>query len=106
MTEISNTLYFSAISELEKSDKANVLSLVIVGGWIESMNLVTNMVSKFKANDPAIDRIAEQKYTLDNLLGYLDKYKTDENVASVMSQLNELKTVFDQLKEESTQRKV
>ena len=102
LTEISNTLYFSAISELEKSDKANVLSLVIVGGWIESMNLVTNMVSKFKANDPAIDRIAEQKYTLDNLLGYLDKYKTDENVASVMSQLNELKTVFDQLKEEST----
>jgi hypothetical protein len=102
LMDISNTLYFSAISELEKSDKASVLSMLIVGGWIESLNLVTNMVPKFKAGDPAIDRIAEQKYTLDNLLGFLDKYKSDENVASVITQLNELKAVFDQLKEEST----
>jgi hypothetical protein len=102
LTDISNTLYFSAIAELEKSDKASVLSMVIVGGWIESLNLVTNMVPKFKAGDPAIDRIAEQKYTLDNLLAYLDKYKEDANVSSVIGQLGELKTVFDQLKEEST----
>ena len=102
LTDLSNTLYFSAISELEKSDKASVLSLVIVGGWIESMSLVTNMVKKYKADNPAIDRIAEQKYTLDNLLGYLDKYKSDENVASVIVPLNELKGIYDQLKEEST----
>ncbi|MBI4930450.1 MAG: hypothetical protein HY841_06790 [Bacteroidetes bacterium] len=102
LTDISNTLYFSAIAELEKSDKASVLALVIVGGWIESMNLVTNMVKKYKADNPAIDRIAEQKYTLDNLLGYLDKYKEDANVVSVTGQLNELKGVYDQLKEEAT----
>lgn len=102
LTDLSNTLYFSSIAELEKSDKASVLALVIVGGWIESMNLVTNMVKKFKADNPAVDRIAEQKYTLDNLLGYLDKYKSDENVASVIGQLSELKGIYDQLKEEST----
>jgi len=102
LTDISNALYFAAISELEKSDKANILSLVIVGGWIESLNLVTNMVTKFKTNDPAIERIAEQKYTLDNLLGYLEKHKSDEHVDAVIRQLNELKTTFDQLKEEST----
>ena len=101
LTDISNALYYSAISELEKSDKASVLSLVIVGGWIESLHLVTNMIKSYKAGDPAIDRIAEQKYTLDNLLGYLDKYKADENVTAVIGQLSELKTAFDQLKEES-----
>ena len=102
LTSISNTLYYSAISELEKSDKANVLALVIVGGWIESVNLVTNMIKKFDANDPAIERIAEQKYTLDNLLAYVDKYKEDANVMAVTAQLNELKGLYDQLKEEST----
>ncbi len=102
LSSISNTLYYSAIEELEKSDKASVLSLVIVGGWIESVNLVVNMIKKFDAKNPAIERIAEQKYTLDNLIAYLDKYKTDENVASVLGQLNELKGAFDQLKEEST----
>ena len=100
LTDISNTLYFSSIAELEKSDKASSLALVIAGGWIESMNLVTNMVKKYKANSPAIDRIAEQKYTLENLIGYLDKYKSDANVTAVMSQLNELKVVYDQLTEE------
>ena len=101
LTDISNTLYFSSVAELEKSAKAPQLSLLIAGGWIESMYLVTNM-AKYKANDPAIDRIAEQKYTLDNLIGYLDKYKSDANVASVQAQMNELKGVYDQLKEEST----
>lgn len=101
LIDISNALYFSAISELEKSDKASLLALVIAGGWVESMYLVTNMTKKFKANDPAIDRIAEQKYTLDNLIDYLNKYSSDANVASVISQLNELKTVYDQLKEEA-----
>ncbi|HEY4800498.1 MAG TPA: hypothetical protein VII99_15570 [Bacteroidia bacterium] len=102
LTDISNTLYFSAVSELEKSEKASSLALVITGGWVESMHLVTNMVKKFKANSPALDRIAEQKYTLDNLIGYLDKYKSDANVAAVQAQLNELKSVYDQLKEEKT----
>ena len=99
--DISNTLYFAAISNLEQTDKASSLSLVIAGGWIESMNLVTNMVKKYKAGSPAIDRIAEQKYTLDNLIGYLDKYKDDANVTAVIGQMNDLKSVFDQLKEET-----
>ena len=106
LTDISNTLYFSAIAELEKSDKASVLALVIAGGWVESMNLVTNMVKKYKADSPAIDRIAEQKYTLDNLIGYLQKYQSDANVASVITQMNELKGVYDQLKEEAVTGKV
>jgi hypothetical protein len=101
LTGISNALYFSAIAELEKSDKANVLSLVIAGGWIESLHLVTTMATKFKAGDPVIDRIAEQKYALDNLLGYLDKYSSDENVVEISRQLAGLKIIFDQLKEES-----
>lgn len=102
LTDLSNSLYFSSIAELEKSDKASTLALVITGGWIESVYLVTTMTKKFDANSPAINRIAEQKYTLDNLLGYLDKYKTDANVTEVTGQLNELKGVFEQLKEETT----
>ncbi len=102
LTSISNTLYFSAISELEKSDKASLLSLVIAGGWIESMHLVTNMVKKFDAKNPAIERIAEQKYTLDNLIGYLAKYESDENVAAVKTQMMELKGEYDKLEEKAS----
>ena len=100
LTDISNAVYFSAISELEKSDKASTLALVIAGGWIESMNLVTNMLKTYKADNPAIVRIAEQKYTLSNLIGYLEKYQGDPNVVEVMMQLKELNELYDGLKEE------
>lgn len=101
LTDISNTVYFSSVSELEKNNKGNVLALVIVGGWVESMHLVTNMIKKFKAGNPAIDRIAEQKYSLENIMGYLDKYKSDAMITEVATQLNELKSVYDSLKEET-----
>ena len=106
LSSISNALYFSAIEDLEKTDKASTVSLVITGGWIESLHLVTNMVKKFNADNPAVERISEQKYTLENLIGYLKKYESDANVAAVTVQMNELKSVFDQLKEETTTGKV
>ena len=102
LTNLSNSLYFSSMAELEKSDKASTLALVITGGWIESVYMVTTMTKTYKADNAAIGRVAEQKYTLDNLLGYLGKYKSDSNVADVIAQLNELKGIFDQLKEETT----
>jgi hypothetical protein len=101
LMNIANPLYYSAVAELEKSDKAPVLVLLIAGGWIESMYLATNMIKKFKHDDRVIDRIAEQKYTLDNLIEFMNKYNSDDGVAAVISQLNELKLVYDQLQEES-----
>lgn len=101
LTEISNTVYFSSISDLEKSDKANVLALVIAGGWIESLYLVTSMTKKYSADNLAINRVAEQKYTLENLLGYLQRWETDANVTSVIGQLKELNGLFSELKEET-----
>ena len=101
LSNISNIIYFSSVKDLEKSDKANVLALVITGGWIESLYLVTNMTKKFSVNNSAIDRIAEQKYTLDNLLGYLKKYESDAGVSEIIGRLNELQSDFSQLKEEN-----
>lgn len=103
LTNISNTLYYSAISELEGSDKASVLALVIAGGWVESMHLVTNMVTKFDAANPAIERIAEQKFTLENLTAYLGQYSSDENVSSVAAQLNDLMAVYNSLEEQTSE---
>ncbi|MFH1005517.1 MAG: hypothetical protein V1781_08530 [Bacteroidota bacterium] len=105
LSNISNIIYFSSVKDLEKSNKANVLALVITGGWIESLYLVTNMTKKFKANNSAIDRIAEQKYTLDNLIGYLKKYESDASVYEVIGHLNELQLSFAQLKEETVSGK-
>ena len=46
-------------------------------------------------------QLAEQKYTLDNLLGYLKKYESDAGVSEIIGRLNELQSDFSQLKEEN-----
>jgi hypothetical protein len=95
---ISDDIYFSSFETLEASKQGSTLVLVIVGGWVEGLYIVTNL-AKFEENSPIIQRFADQKYTLDNLLEFLRQYENDKNVASVLKQLLELKEEFNQIKE-------
>ncbi len=99
---ISNDLYLTAFQTLENNNRGATLSLVISGAWVEGLYIVTKMVKKYSKDDPAIERIAEQKYPLENLLDYMKKYESDEGVASVILDLNKLKAIYDQLEEKST----
>lgn len=96
---ISNDLYASSFSTLEGNDRGTTLSLVIAGGWVESLFIVTNMVPKYAKDDAAVERVAEQKYALDNLIEYMKRYEADANVASVITSLGELKAIFDAIEE-------
>lgn len=96
---ISNDLYASSFSTLEGNDRGTTLSLVIAGGWVESLFIVTNMVPKYAKDDAAVERVAEQKYALDNLIEYMKRYEADANVASVVTSLGELKAIFDAIEE-------
>lgn len=95
---ITDDLYYSSFETLQNSDHGNTLALVVAGGYIESLYIVTNLV-KYDAKSPAIERVADQKYTLDNIIEFMKKYQSDADVASVIPVLNELKVLFDQIKE-------
>ncbi len=98
---ISNDLYASSFQTLEGNDRGSTLSLVIAGGWIESLYIVTNMVPKYAKGDAAVERVAEQKYALDNLLDYMKKYESDANVAGAITSISELKAIFDKIEEQA-----
>jgi hypothetical protein len=100
LTSISNSVYFTSVAELEKIDKASTLALVIAGGWIESLYLTTQMIPAYDSTNPAILRIAEQKYTLNNLLNYLSNYAWEHAIAEVITPLAELNSLYEELKEE------
>jgi hypothetical protein len=95
---ISDDLYYSSFETLQNSDHGNTLALVVAGGYIESLFIVTNLV-KYDAKSPAIERLADQKLTLDNIIEFMKKYQSDADVASVIPALSELKTLFDQITE-------
>lgn len=94
LLSISNDTYFEAYSYLEENEKGGVLGLIVTGGWIESMYIVTNLVDKYSDTNPIIERIAGQKYTLENLLGYLYEYPDDENVGMAVAELQKLEAIY------------
>ncbi len=99
LAAISNDLYFTTFDHLESNDRGNTLALVMAGGWIESLFLVTSMEPVYKKDSPLVNRVAEQKYTLENLIDFMKKYEKDADVSSIIKELGDLQTEFNKIEE-------
>lgn len=98
LSVITDDVYFSSFQTLESSKQGPTLSMVVVGGWIESLYIATSL-GKYEANSPIVERLADQKYTLDNLIEFLKKYESDADVASVLKQFVDLQADFNSIGE-------
>ncbi len=98
LSVITDDVYFSSFEVLENSKQGPTLSLVVAGGWIESLFIATSL-SKYEEKSQIVERLADQKYTLDNLIEFLKKYESDANVKSVITQFNELQLEFNAISE-------
>ena len=95
---ITDDVYFSTFESLEASKQGPTLSLVVAGGWIESLFIAINL-GKYDAKSPLVARLADQKYTLDNLIEFLKKYESDAGVAGVLAQFTGLQAEFNKIGE-------
>lgn len=98
LSVITDDVYFTSFETLEASKQGPTLSLVVAGGWIESLFIATSL-AKYEAKSPVVERLADQKYTLDNLIEFLKKYEKDASVASVLAQFTELQAEFNKIGE-------
>ena len=92
---ISNESYYDSYLYLEENDKGAELSLIMAGGYIESLYIVCNLVDKYKEGDPVIEKIGDQKLVLENLLDFILQYSDDQSVSEVMDDLIALSEVFE-----------
>lgn len=95
---ITDDVYFSSFEALEDSKQGPTLALVVAGGWIESIYIAINL-AKYETNSPVIERLADQKYTLENLIEFLKKHETDPNVAAVKVDFESLLAEFNKMGE-------
>jgi hypothetical protein len=95
---ITDDLYFSSFETLEDSKQGPTLALVVAGGWIESIFIATNL-AKYEANSPVIERLADQKYTLENLIEFLKKHESDAGVMAVKADFESLLAEFNKIDE-------
>lgn len=98
LSVITDDVYFSSFETLESGKQGPTLALVVAGGWLESMYIATNL-AKYEEKSPIIERLADQKYTLDNLVEFLKKYESDANVASVLVDFKGLQAEFSKIAE-------
>lgn len=85
--------YRSSDAFLKNNQRNDVSSLILTGGWIESMHFSVTAY-KAKGTNELKWRIAEQKQALGSLIKILSNYPGEE-VKSLATQLNDLSKVYE-----------
>lgn len=94
MLNLVSVAYRSADAFLKDNDRLNVGALVLAGGWIETVYFSTQLAQKHN-NQDLINRIGEQKYTLNNLVKMLTPYYDQPEYDVLVDELIELAYDFD-----------
>ncbi|MFN3342986.1 MAG: hypothetical protein ACK40M_09840 [Flavobacteriales bacterium] len=97
LVSISNETYFDAYNYLEENDRGNILALVVAGGWVESIYVVSNLAGPYKDKNPLIERMAQQGHTLTNVIEFMRKYIDDPAVGMTIAQLEEIQMIYETL---------
>lgn len=90
---VSDT-FWSINAKFKEDNMEDIAALVLAGGWVEALHLAASHV---EGNADLRQRIAEQKYSLDDLIGLIGTYDNQENLADVLTDLKQLQSVFNEV---------
>ena len=82
---------------LKDNEQHDVASLILTGGWIESLYFATTIYEKTKDQQIA-DRIGEQKTALKTIIDLLTDFNSEGLYTDFIAQLTDLKSDFNQIK--------
>jgi hypothetical protein len=93
------TQNFNTINHyLESQNRSHLSVLFLTGGWLEALH-ITCEIAKANPNNPQLqEAIGGQKIILENIMQLLSFYReNDQNMASLLTELEALKTAFDKV---------
>ncbi len=102
---IINDAFWIADAHLKENGQDHLSALIITGGWVEGLYLGTKSLKKESPDKGLMQRIADQKFSLDNLVDLLATYDNSE-VSMVNKQMKLLQMVFSKIEEEDKEGKV
>lgn len=103
---LSDETYNKTFQRLIEIDKGAELSLMLVGGWIESMHLMIGS-SKGFGNSPKLEKaIADQKLVAENLLEFLVSYQDNPDVKSYTSDIQSILDIYSKMDCSSSETRV
>ena len=94
---ISTSSFEKMNNYLAKQKRDNISILMLIGGWVESLHLASTVALQTYSKD-LIDRVAEQKISLDQMIILLTLFKDDPAFINLSKDINRLKILFDAVK--------
>lgn len=92
------TQNFNAINNyLQAQDRANLSVLLLVGGWLEAMEITCQAAAKNPANQKLQDTIGEQKIIFEQINLLLSFYSSDANIKLLAGEFEQLKQAYDKI---------
>lgn len=108
--DIISETFLNSSSYLKENERQDVAAIVLVGGWVEGLYIATQLVGEGSIeNNKLVDRILEQKLSFNIVQRMLDDNlskpngEENEDIAALISDLEELKLAFDKVEVETTE---
>jgi hypothetical protein len=101
--DIISETFMASSSFLKENDRTAVAAIVLVGGWLEGLYIATQLVDPGNIkNNKLVERIIDQKLSFDIVLKLLNENKENPDVASLITEMNELKQIFNKIEIKSS----
>lgn len=92
---LSNETYYKAYAYLDNNDRGDVLGMIVIGGWIEGLNIILNC-QDYNESSEVVQRIADQRLTLENLLVFTSRIQ-NEDLDNIIAELAPVEELFNGL---------
>lgn len=79
------------------NNKDHILATVMAGSYIEGLYIALNLVDGYQKKSSVIQKIADQKYTFENLYFSLNENKDDLNVNHAMNYLQQILSILNKI---------
>ncbi|MDA3865735.1 MAG: hypothetical protein PF489_03175 [Salinivirgaceae bacterium] len=96
--DIISATFMNSDSFLKENGRPEAAALIIAGGWIEGLYLATQHARISPENEEIVDRIIDQKISLQSLTQLLKSYNQDEKVNKALVNLLQIEEAFEDFK--------
>ncbi|MGE4288185.1 MAG: hypothetical protein AB7E36_05810 [Salinivirgaceae bacterium] len=96
---LSQQAYTDIMDFLENNQKEDVVSLITMAAFIETLHLTLFYVNEFDTSDPIVQMLIDQRFTVQNLYAYARLQKENKNVASALKHIENIYALYQELNE-------
>lgn len=103
-----NEIFWAIDATLVEDDRGYVSAIVMSGGWVEAVYIILKNGDGLEGDD--LDRIkvllADQHYSLENILKLISAYEDNDNLLVLSGELNKLNDLFGRIIKQENSTKV